>query len=86
MTDIEFRSDVLGKIQGIIRQELNDPELVINEATTAADVPGWDSVTHVQIIVAVERTFGMRLKSSEVAQLENIGSLINVVLSRGTNR
>jgi len=86
MTDIDIRSDVLGKIQGIIRQELNDPELVINEDTTAADVSGWDSVTHVQIIVAVERTFGMRLKSSEVAQLENIGSLVDIVLARGTNR
>ena len=84
MIDMELHSTILTKIQAIIRQELNDTDLVINEGTTAAEVPGWDSLTHVQIIVAVEKTFGLRLKSSEVAQLENVGSLINIVLARGT--
>ena len=82
MADSDLRADVLAQIQTIIRQVINDPEIVIRDTTTAADVSGWDSLTHVQIIVAIEITFGIRLKSSEVAQVENVGSLIDIVLAR----
>jgi acyl carrier protein len=58
--------------------------LVIDEKTRALDVSGWDSLTHVQIIVGVEKKFGLRLKASEVAQLEHVGSLIDFVIARGT--
>jgi acyl carrier protein len=64
---------------------VNDPDLQITEKTTASDVDGWDSLTHVQIIVAVEKDFRFRMKASEVAQLENVESLINVVVARGVN-
>jgi acyl carrier protein len=76
------RTEILLKIQGVIRDELNDPEMVIGEKTRASDVSGWDSLTHIQIIVGVERKFGFRLKASEVAQLEDVGSLIDLVIAR----
>jgi acyl carrier protein len=82
MADSDLRADVLAQIQTIIRQVLDDPEIVIRDTTTAADVSGWDSLTHVQIIVAIETAFGIRLKSSEVAQVENVGSLIDIALAR----
>jgi acyl carrier protein len=85
MSDSTLRSNILSKIIAIIRREVNDPDLPITEITTASDVDGWDSLTHVQIIVAVEKDFRFRMKASEVAQLENVGSLINVVVARGVN-
>ena len=53
----------------------------MTEQTTAQDVPGWDSLTHVQIIVGVEQAFGIRMTSTEVAQLDNAGSLVDVILA-----
>jgi acyl carrier protein len=85
MSDSTLRSNILSKIVAIIRREVNDPDLQITEKTTASDVDGWDSLTHVQIIVAVEKDFRFRMKASEVAQLENVESLINVVVARGVN-
>ena len=80
---MDSRTEILQKIQDVVRDELNDPELIIDERTRASNVPGWDSLTHVQIIVGVERKFGFRLKASEVAQLEDVGSLIDLVIARG---
>lgn len=80
---MENRTEILLKIQDVVRDELNDPDLVIDEKTRASDVSGWDSLTHVQIIVGVEKKFGFRLKASEVAQLEDVGSLVNHVVARG---
>lgn len=80
---MENRTEILEKIQDVVRNELNDPELVIGEKTRASDVSGWDSLTHVQIIVGVEKKFKFRLKASEVAQLEDVSSLIDHVIARG---
>ena len=80
---MENRTEVLQKIQDVVRDELNDQELIIDEKTRASDVSGWDSMTHVQIVVGVEKKFGFRLKASEVAQLEDVGSLIDFVIARG---
>lgn len=76
------RNDILLKISEIAGEILVRPGLVLTDATTARDVPGWDSLTHVQIVIGVERAFGIRLSAMEVAQLENAGSLVDAVIAR----
>ena len=76
------REDILAKISKIAGDILARPGIVLDETTTARDVPGWDSLTHVQIVIGVEREFGIRMSSMEVAQLENAGSLVDAVLKR----
>jgi acyl carrier protein len=76
------RAEVLSRIEGIAGEILASPNLKLEERTTARDVPGWDSLTHVQIVIGVEREFGIRLTSTEVSQLENAGSLVDIVLAR----
>jgi acyl carrier protein len=68
-------------VQSIASDILNLPGLQMTEQTTAHDVPGWDSLTHVQIIVGVEQAFSVRMTSTEVAQLDNAGSLVDVILA-----
>lgn len=82
MSEEIARAEVLAKIQDIAIEILGLPDLMIEESTTARDVPGWDSLTHVQIIIGVERALGIRLTATEVAQLENAGSLVDIVLAR----
>jgi acyl carrier protein len=45
------------------------------DETTAAQVPGWDSLSHVNVILAVEKKFGVRFKNLEVLKLKNVGDL-----------
>lgn len=76
---VQSRNEILQHIELIAGEILGMPDLKLAEKTTARDVPGWDSLTHVQIIIGVERAFGIRMTTTEVAQLENAGSLIDVV-------
>jgi len=77
---LDNREPVLQSINAIVSDILRLPDLVMEEATTAGDVPGWDSLTHIQIIIEIERHYGIRFTSTEVAQLENAGSLVDLIL------
>ena len=73
------RAAILSQIQAIASRILGLPTLELREESTARDVPGWDSLTHVQIVIGIEQAFGIRMTATEVAQLENAGSLVDVV-------
>ena len=82
MTEATSRKETLDRICEIVGGIVGDGSLVLTEGTTAADVRGWDSLSHIQIIMAVEKAFGLRLKASEVAQLNDVGSLIDIIAAR----
>jgi acyl carrier protein len=63
------------KLQEVFRQVFSNPALVIADEMTAADVSGWDSLTHVRLVVAVEKAFQVRFKVSDLARLRCVGDL-----------
>lgn len=73
------------QIQDILRDVFLDDELEITNDTQAGEVDGWDSLSHVTVIMKVEKTFGVRFRVSEVAELENVGQLVDLV-ERETNK
>lgn len=79
---MDDREEVLGRISQIAGEVLAQPDLVLRPEMSARDVPGWDSLSHVQIVIGVERAFGIRLSAMEVAQLENAGDLADTVLAK----
>ncbi len=72
------------KLSDVFRNVFDDDELEINRNTTADDVEGWDSLTHVTLIINVEKAFGIKFKSSEVASLKNVGELEDLIESRAS--
>jgi acyl carrier protein len=63
------------KLKQIIQHEFDAEEIMLNEDTTANDVPGWDSFCHISIIHQVEKEFGIRFKALEIINLKNLGEL-----------
>ena len=59
----------------IFREVFDDDELEIDDATTAADVEGWDSLAHINLVVAIESGFGVSFAVKEITALENVGDL-----------
>jgi acyl carrier protein len=73
---------ILERLTRIVAETLDIDDLVLEPGMAAADVPGWDSLSHVQIIVAVERAFGVRFRTGEIASMANVGELVSRVATR----
>jgi len=76
------REEILESIQGVFREELENPSLQLRFETTASDVIGWDSLTHVQLISAVESVFKIRFSSKEIFQWKNVGEMVGSVVNK----
>jgi acyl carrier protein len=78
--------DVRAELQEIFRQVFDDPTIVLKDDMTAADVEGWDSVTHIDLLIAVERALGIKFATAEMSRLkepdQNIGSFIRMIESK----
>ena len=59
-----------------------DDDIVLTAATTANDIKGWDSFNHMNIIIAVETRFGVRMHSSEIESLKSVGDLVAMILAK----
>ncbi len=70
------------KFKKTILEELNLDDFDIQDDTTADQVPGWDSLNHINVILAVEKAFNVRFKGIEVLRCKNIGDLQNLVNSK----
>ena len=66
----------------VMRQTFDRDDLVVTHDMTARDVSEWDSLSNVELMVAVESTFRVRLRTGEIAGLRNVGELRDVIASR----
>jgi len=73
------RNDIMKRVEEIFREELELDDLVLTDETTADDVEEWDSLSHVQLVAAMEEAFGIEFKSREILSWENIGDLIDSI-------
>ena len=74
--------DIWARATEVFRDTFDEDDLVIEPATTAADVEDWDSLTNIQLIVALEQAFGIRINTGEMASLANVGDLMAVIIMR----
>ena len=76
------RTEILQQIDVIFKDILDEEDIVLDETTTANDVDGWDSLTHIQLIVAIEKHFKIRFNSNEILSWNNIGEMLDAILSK----
>jgi len=76
------RNDILERVQAVFRDELELDDLVLTDDTTADDVEEWDSLTHIQIVVALEKTFGLKFTSREILSWDNVGDLVDCIAKK----
>jgi len=60
----------------------DNPNLELDRSTSAKDVEGWDSLTYINLIVAIEKEFKIRFTTAEIATLENVGELTDLIAKK----
>ncbi len=73
------RNDILAHVQEVFRDELEVEDLVLADETTADDVEEWDSLSHVQLVVALEKAFNIKFTSREILSWDNVGDLVDCI-------
>ena len=76
------RSEIFKKVNEIFCDELDNEDIVLNDDTTADDVEEWDSLSHVQLIVVIEKAFGIKFTSNEILSWSNVGQLVDSIENR----
>jgi len=71
--------DILNRLSVLVGDLLELDDLKLTMATTAENVPGWDSLAHVRIVLAAEQAFGLRFKTAEIAALKTVGDLVKLI-------
>ena len=78
------QSEVLARLQEIFDNSFLEPVAVTPELS-AADVPEWDSLAHISLIIAVEQAFNVKFRTGEVESTKNVGDLANLILKHLKN-
>lgn len=74
--------DVLKQFNEIFIDVLDEEDIEINESTTADDVDEWDSLTHIQLVVAIEKHFKVKFTTSEIESYSNVGEMCKGVMQK----
>jgi acyl carrier protein len=72
------------KLSEIFADTFGAPGLQVRDDMTADDVEGWDSLSHIDLIVAVEEAFQIRLTTADVRNLNTVGDLVNVICRKAS--
>jgi acyl carrier protein len=73
---------IWGTCRQIFQEVFDDEQLSIGPETTADDIEGWDSLTHIQLLVTIEKAFRIRFNTGEIAGLANVGEMVELIARR----
>lgn len=76
------RNDVLKQIAEILEDVTDNDAVAITESSTADEVDGWDSLSHIQLVVAIEKHFRIKFTASEIQKWKNVGEMIDSILAK----
>lgn len=76
------KDQIIREVQEIFRDVLDNEEIVLTNETTADDIEEWDSLTHIQLIVSIEKHFQIRFTSREILSWQNVGEMIDCIASK----
>jgi acyl carrier protein len=73
---------IFERVNAVFRRVFNNPDINVNRETTAKDIQGWDSITHLDIITGMEEEFQIEITGFEVMNLNNVGDLLDLLAEK----
>ena len=78
--------EVWEKLTEIFRNNFEDEDLSLSESTTANDIEGWDSLEQINLIVAIQHEFSIKINIKESVYLKNVGQMVDLILKKINER
>ena len=76
------KEEIYERLNKVFRDIFDDDSIVVKPETTSNDIEDWDSLEHINLIVAVEQEFGIKFNMKEVTTMKNVGEMVDIILSR----
>ncbi len=76
------KEEIYNALDEVFQEVFDDDEIHVNESTTADDIEDWDSLEHINLVVAVENKFGIKFNMNEVTTMKNVGEMVDIILER----
>jgi acyl carrier protein len=78
------KNEIVSRLTPIFRDVFDNDALVVSEGMTAADVPTWDSLSNINMIIAADKAFGVNLSIKDVRALKNVGEPLELIKRKAT--
>ncbi len=75
--------DIYERLTGIFHTVFGDESLVLRPDLTAADVAEWDSLSHIRMVLTVQKTFRVKFSAAEIGKLKNVQELVDLIKAKG---
>jgi acyl carrier protein len=75
------KQEILTRLNAIFTDVL-DADIVLTESSSAADIEEWDSLNHIQLVVAIEKKFGIKFTTQEIQNWKNVGDIMQSIVAQ----
>ena len=76
------KDEIIRRLTGIYHEVFNDNTIELSDEMTANDIEGWDSLTHLRLIMQIEKEFSIKFATSDIKKAGNVGQLIVAIEER----
>lgn len=76
------RKEIFDGLNEIFREVFDDDQINVNDSTTADDIEDWDSLEHINLIVAIEKKYKIKFNMGEVNSFKNVGEMVDRIIER----
>lgn len=73
------RDEIYEKLTEVFGDVFDEEEIKISDGTTAADIAGWDSLTHITLLSSIEEEFGIKFTMKDVLEMKNVGDMVDLI-------
>ena len=77
------REEVFERLNKVFQEVFDDETIDVNDDTTSEDIDDWDSFEHINLIVAVEEEFSIKIPMGKVVTMKNVGEMADIILQLG---
>jgi acyl carrier protein len=72
-------AQIYSRLAEIFEDVFDDDSIKLSPELSAKDVDGWDSLTHIRLLLTIEKAFKVKFSTSEIGKLENVGDLVSLI-------